>query len=120
MAGPTSSPSEVVPIVSSSEGLTSKEAQSQLTKVGPNSMPDSSLRPVRLAIAKLWAPVPWMLEAAIILELVLHKFAESAIIASLLIFNAAFSFFQDDKAQATLAALKDRLALYASVMPRGL
>jgi H+-transporting ATPase len=82
-------------------------------------MPDSALHPVRLAIAKLWAPVPWMLEAAIILELILHKFAESAIIAALLIFNAALGFFQEGKAQATLAALKARLALNASVKRDG-
>jgi H+-transporting ATPase len=82
-------------------------------------MPDSALHPLRLAIAKLWAPVPWMLEAAIILELVLRKFAESGIIAALLIFNAALGFFQEGKAQATLSALKARLALNASVKRDG-
>jgi len=67
----------------------------------------------------LWAPVPWMLEAAIVLQLVLHKFAEAAIIAGLLLFNAALGFFQEGKAQATLAALKSRLALSASVCRDG-
>src|SRR5665213_240560 len=99
----------------SSDGLTSKEAESQLAKVGPNSMPDAAPHPLRQAIGKLWAPIPWMLEAAIVLELVLHKFSEAAIIAGLLIFNAALGFFQEGKAQATLAALKAHLALNASV-----
>jgi len=66
-------------------------------------------------IDKLWAPVPWMLEAAIVLQLVLHKVTEAAVIAFLLFFNAALGFFQEGKAQATLAALKSRLALNASV-----
>jgi len=52
-------------------------------------MPDTSEHPLRMAIEKFWAPVPWMLEAAIILELVLGKYVEAAIIATLLIFNAA-------------------------------
>jgi len=65
--------------------------------------------------AKLWAPVPWMLEAAIILEIVLGKYFEAAIIAALLAFNAALLFFQEGRAQATLAALKSRLALNAVV-----
>ena len=103
----------------SPEGLTGKEAEARLAKYGPNSMPDSALHPIRLAIGKLWAPVPWMLEAAIILEFALHKFAESAIIGALLVFNAALGYFQEGKAQATLAALKARLALNASVRRDG-
>jgi H+-transporting ATPase len=116
---PKSNPSEITPAGPSSDGLTSKEAESRLAKVGPNSMPDAALHPMRQAIAKLWAPVPWMLEAAIVLELVLHKFTEAAIIAGLLIFNAALGFFQEGKAQATLTALKARLALSASVKRDG-
>jgi H+-transporting ATPase len=78
-------------------------------------MPDTALHPLRRALAKFWAPVPWMLEAAIILEIVLGKYVEAGIIAALLAFNAALGFFQEGRAQATLAALKSRLALNASV-----
>jgi H+-transporting ATPase len=116
---PPKAPTATVSTAPSSDGLTTKEAEQLLAKVGPNSMPDSASHPVRLAVAKLWAPVPWMLEAAIVLELVLHKYAESAIIAALLIFNAALGFFQEGKAQATLAALKARLALNVSVKRDG-
>ena len=56
-----------------------------------------------------------MLEAAILLELVLGKYVEAGIITVLLLFNAALGFFQEGRAQATLAALKKRLALTASV-----
>ena len=60
-----------------------------------------------------------MLEAAIVLELVLGKYVEAAIIAALLVFNAALGLFQENRAQATLAALKSRLALNASVRRDG-
>ena len=100
-------------------GLTSSQADAQRAKVGLNSMPAAGLRPVRQALAKLWAPVPWMLEAAIVLELALHKFTEAVIIAGLLLFNAALGYFQEGKAQATLAALRTRLALNASVRRDG-
>ncbi len=108
-----------VPEIAASDGLTSKEAESRLARVGPNSMPDPALHPLRQAIAKLWAPVPWMLEAAVVLELALHKFTEAAIIAGLLVFNAALGFLQEGKAQATLEALKAKLALSASVRRDG-
>ncbi|MGA2753264.1 MAG: HAD-IC family P-type ATPase [Terracidiphilus sp.] len=97
------------------KGLTSDEAHLRLEKDGPNAMPDTSAHPLRNALAKFWAPVPWLLEASIVLELVLHKYYEAAIIAGLLVFNAALAYFQEGRAQATLAALKSRLALNASV-----
>ena len=100
-------------------GLTSDEARRRLAKFGPNAMPDTSLHPLRMALEKFWAPVPWMLEAAIVLELVLGKYVEAGIIAGLLVFNAALGLFQESRAQATLAALKSRLALDASVRRDG-
>jgi H+-transporting ATPase len=98
-----------------SSGLTSDEARTRLEKFGPNAVPDTALHPLRRALTKFWAPVPWMLEAAIVLEVTLGKYVEAAIIAILLGFNAALGFLQEGRAQATLAALKSRLALNASV-----
>jgi H+-transporting ATPase len=82
-------------------------------------MPDTSAHPLRNALSKFWAPVPWLLEASIALEIMLHKNYEAAIIAALLIFNAALAYFQESRAQATLNALKSRLALNASVLRDG-
>jgi H+-transporting ATPase len=100
-------------------GLTSDEARRLLAKFGPNTMPDTSMHPLRMALEKFWAPVPWMLEAAIVLELVVGKHVEAAIIGGLLVFNAVLGLFQESRAQATLAALKSRLALNASVRRDG-
>ena len=107
------------PEVITKGGLTSDEARRRLAKSGPNAMPDTSAHPVRMALEKFWAPVPWMLEAAIVVELALGKYVEAAIIALLLVFNAALGLFQESRAQATLAALKSRLALTASVQRDG-
>ncbi|WP_233518939.1 HAD-IC family P-type ATPase [Paraburkholderia xenovorans] len=60
-----------------------------------------------------------MLEAAIVLECVLGKFVEAGIIAALLVFNAVLGLVQESRAQATLNALKSRLALNASVQRDG-
>src|ERR1019366_4119061 len=79
----------------------------------------TSVHPLRMALEKFSAPVPWMLEAAIMLELVLGKYVEAAVIAILLVFNAALGLFQESRAQATLAALKSRLALSAAVRRDG-
>ena len=100
-------------------GLTSDEARRRLAKFGANAMPDTSAHPLRMALEKFWAPVPWMLEAAIVLQLALGKYLESGIIAGLLVFNAALGLLQESRAQATLAALRSRLALIASVRRDG-
>jgi H+-transporting ATPase len=100
-------------------GLTTSEAHDRLKKDGPNSMPDTSAHPLRDALEKFWAPVPWLLEISVILQMALHKYVEAAVIAILLIFNAALSYFQEGRAQATLMALKSRLALNASVKRDG-
>ncbi len=106
-------PTKAVPL---STGLASDEVRRRLEQFGPNAVPDTAAHPLRRALAKFWAPVPWMLEAAIVLELALGKYVEAAIIALLLTFNAALGFFQEGRAQATLTALKSRLALSASVL----
>ncbi len=100
-------------------GLTSDEATLRLKKFGPNATPDTAVHPLRSALSKFWTPVPWMLEAAIVLEVALGKYVEAAVIAALLVFNAALGFFQESRAQTTLAALKSRLALNASVRRGG-
>jgi H+-transporting ATPase len=99
--------------------LSSDEARDRFEKFGPNAMPDTSAHPMRMALEKFWAPVPWMLEAAILLELVLGKYVEAGIIAFILLFNAALGLTQESRAQATLTALKSRLALTASVRRDG-
>jgi H+-transporting ATPase len=90
-------------------GLTSAEAARLLASEGPNAVADVTQHPGRRALLKLWAPVPWMLEAAIALQLGVGRYAEAGVVASLLLVNAALGFFQEGRAQATLDALKSRL-----------
>ena len=70
-------------------------------------------------VSKFWAPVPWLLEAAIILQLVLHDYTQATIVFGLLMFNAVLGYFQSSRAQATLTALQSKLALTASVRRDG-
>jgi H+-transporting ATPase len=100
-------------------GLTTDEVHRRLTKDGPNAIVDVTQHPLLRAARKLWAPVPWMLEAAILLQLVLGDYVEAGVVGLLLIFNAGLGFFQEGRAQATLDALKSRLALVASVKRDG-
>jgi H+-transporting ATPase len=116
---PSSPPAPAQAPQPSAAGLSGSVARDRLKQDGPNAMPDTSAHPLMNAASKLWAPVPWLLEASVVLELVLEKYFEAAIIAGLLIFNAALAYLQEGRAQATLTALKSRLALNASVRRDG-
>ncbi len=72
----------------------------------------------RLA-GKLWAPVLWMLEATIALELALGKWLDAGIVAAVLVLNAALGLVQEGRAQAALAVLRRRLAVNARVCRDG-
>jgi H+-transporting ATPase len=96
-------------------GLNGDEAKRRLQKFGPNTIPRTAISPWSRALGKFWAPVPWMLELAILLQVILGEYVEGAVIAALLVFNAGLGFFQEGRAQATLDALKSQLALNASV-----
>ncbi len=101
------------------KGLTSGEAASRLQRDGPNAMPDISVRPIINFLSKFWAPIPWLLEASLVLEIGMHKYFEASIIVGLLLFNATLAFVQEGRAQATLKALQSLLALSASVFRDG-
>jgi H+-transporting ATPase len=100
-------------------GLSSEEAQRRLRQFGPNATPDVAEHPLRRIVGKFIAPVPCLLEAAILMQLFLHEYVEAGVVAVLLVFNAALGLIHEGRAQATIAALKSRLALWASVRRDG-
>ncbi len=100
-------------------GLTSPEAQRRLGQFGSNTTPDVAVHPLRLVLGKFLAPVSILLEIAIVLQLALGEYVEGSIIGVLLVFNTAIGFFHESRAQSTIAALKSRLALNASVLRDG-
>ena len=103
----------------SSRGLTRDEAASRLRQFGPNSVQEAKPH-LFLAIAqKFWAPVPWMLEVTILLEVILGKRPEAIIIGVLLVFNAGLGFVQEHRAQNALALLRQRLPVKARVLRDG-
>ncbi len=97
-------------------GLTSPEAEQRLQKFGPNTMPEEKENPVLLFLQKFWAPVPWMLELIILIELFLKKFTEAWVIAILLLFNALISFLEEGKARNAVRLLQSKLKVQARVL----
>ena len=96
-------------------GLSETEAQSRLNRFGPNVVKEQSSHPLISFLLKFWAPVPWMLEVTLILEILLHKDSAIIVISLLLVFNAVLGFSQEQRAQDALALLRKRLHIRARV-----
>jgi H+-transporting ATPase len=100
-------------------GLTREQAETRLREFGPNTVREAKPHAFLAIAGKFWAPVPWMLEATIVLELILGKRPEAIIIGLLLVFNAGLGFVQEKRAQNALALLRKRLPVQARVLRDG-
>lgn len=100
-------------------GLSQAEAENRLQQFGPNAIPEQKVRLWLVFLRKMWAPVPWMLEAAVVLELVLGKGIEAGIIGALVVFNALMSTLQENRAQNALALLRKQLTVTSRVLRDG-
>ncbi len=100
-------------------GLTRDEVSQRLAQSGPNAIPDETVAAWRQFLDKFWAPVPWMLEAVIVLQIMLGRAPEAIVIAALLLFNAVVAFAQEQRAKDALALLRKQLHVNARVLRDG-
>jgi H+-transporting ATPase len=101
------------------EGLGEEEAAQRLTQEGPNALSEKTTNPFLKFLGYLWGPIPWMIEAAAILSLIVHHWVDFGIIVVLLLFNAAVGFWQEYQAGNAVEALKRKLALKSRVRRGG-
>ncbi|MHB1697030.1 MAG: plasma-membrane proton-efflux P-type ATPase [bacterium] len=103
----------------SSKGLSSEEAKKLLEQYGPNEITEERPNQLLFFLKKFWGPIPWMLEATLILEIVFGKVVNAVIIGFLLTFNAVLGFFHEQKAQGAVELLKKKLQVTARVLRDG-
>ena len=100
-------------------GLTSAEASRRLAKNGPNEIPEPHAHSLLALLKKFWGPIPWMLEATIIIQVLLDKSGEALIVGALLAFNAVISVVEEGRASKALALLRNRLTTRARALRDG-
>ncbi len=84
-------------------GLTAGEARARLKQYGPNAVVEEKSHPVKAFAKRFWAPIPWLLEATIVIQLFLGEKLEAIVIAALLVLNVILSLLQEGRAQKALA-----------------
>jgi H+-transporting ATPase len=113
------SPELAIQVASEIVGLSSAEASSRRTEFGPNAVVEEQVHPFIKLARHFWAPVPWMLEATIVLQIILGQLLTASMIAALLVLNVLLANFQESQANAALALLKQHLTLKARVKRDG-
>jgi H+-transporting ATPase len=104
---------------SSVDGLTQAEAQKRLTQYGPNEIEEKKSNELLKFLSYFWGPIPWMIEAAVILSAVAQHWPDFGIILLLLFANAVVGFWEEHQAGNAIAALKATLAIKARVRRDG-
>jgi H+-transporting ATPase len=102
-----------------SNGLTSLDANNRLSKFGFNEIAEKKVNPILKFLKYFWGPIPFMIEAAVILSAVIARWEDFGIIFALLILNAGVGFWQERKADNAIELLKQKLALKARVLRDG-
>jgi H+-transporting ATPase len=98
---------------SSPEGLSQAEAQKRLIQYGPNEIAEKKSNVFLKLLSYFWGPIPWMIEAAVILSGIVRHWLDFFIILFLLCSNAVVGFWEEHQAGNAIAALKAKLAINA-------
>jgi H+-transporting ATPase len=106
-------------LASSTDGLTQAEAQKRLAQYGPNEIEEKKTNELLKFLGYFWGPIPWMIEAAVVLSAVARHWPDFGIILLLLVANAVVGFWEEHQAGNAIAALKAKLAIKARVKRDG-
>jgi len=104
---------------SSPDGLSRSEAERRLAQYGPNEIAEKRISPFVEFLTYFWGPIPWMIEAAIVLSALVRHWPDFFIILVLLLANAVVGFWEEHQAGNAIAALKAKLAIRGRVRRDG-
>lgn len=104
---------------SSANGLTQTEAQKRIAQYGPNELEEKKTNMVLKFLGYFWGPIPWMIEAAVILSAIARHWPDFMIILVLLFANGLVGFWEERQAGNAIAALKAKLATNSRVKRDG-
>jgi hypothetical protein len=85
----------------------------------PNQIEEKKTNEYLKFLSYFWGPIPWMIEAAVILSGVVQHWLDFFVILALLFSNAVVGFWEEHQAGNAIAALKARLAILAKVKRDG-
>ena len=105
--------------VDAKAGLAGSEASQRLAQYGLNALEEKKVNPWAMFGKFFWGPMPWMIEAAALMSILVNDWVDFVIILVLLLFNAILGFTHERQALNALDALKSALAQEAQALRDG-
>jgi len=99
--------------------LVKSRRRNGFAQYGPNEIEEKKTNPFLKFLSYFWGPIPWMIEAAVILSALVRHWPDFFIILVLLLANAAVGFWEEYQAGNAIAALKAKLAIRARIRRDG-
>jgi H+-transporting ATPase len=103
----------------SPEGLSQNEAEKRIETYGPNEIEEKKVSPIMKFLRYFYGPIPFMIEAAMILSVVVQHWPDFWIITLMLALNGVVGFYQENKADNAIEKLKERLSPSARLLRDG-
>lgn len=101
------------------KGLTSEEVKIRQKKFGFNEVVEKKESSLKRLAKKFWGLTPWMLEITMVLTLILGRYLDFYIVTGLLLLNVLLGYFQEERANKALEALKQKLHVNSRVYRDG-
>ncbi|MFH1823196.1 MAG: HAD-IC family P-type ATPase [archaeon] len=102
------------------KGLTNGQIKERLEKYGYNEIKDKkSKNPILIFLKQLNSFFVYILIAAAVISFILQNLIDGYVIAAVILINAFIGFFQEDKAEKSIKALKQMIVLQAKVFRNG-
>jgi len=100
-------------------GLSDQDIQAKRKQYGYNEIPEKQIGMVMGTLKRMWGAIPWLLEAAMIFELLLGKGAQAAVVFLLLIFSAVTGEIQEKRAKKAAGYLHKQLQVSIRTLRNG-
>jgi H+-transporting ATPase len=100
-------------------GLAEADLEARRKEYGYNEIPEKHVGPIKGILKRMWGPIPWLLEAAMIFELVLGKGVQAAVVFLLLVFSAVIGEFQERRAKRAVGFLHHQLQVSVRTLRNG-
>lgn len=100
-------------------GLTEADVQARRKQDGFNELPEKHVGPIMGTLKRMWGPIPWLLEVAMIFELALGKGVQAAVVFLLLVFSAVIGQIQENRAKKAIGYLHKQLQISARTLRNG-
>jgi len=102
------------------DGLTSREAAERLKKFGRNILPqEKPYSKIRLFLSQFNSPLMYILLTTVVISFLLKHYSDSIFIVIVLLINTTVGFYQENKANKSLLALKKMVRIRAKVLRNG-